>query len=626
LADNGGPTQTHALLAGSPALNAGSNLLGLSTDQRGLDRQVGAAVDIGAFEFVPPPGVTITPTTGLVTTEAGGTATFSVVLASQPTADVTITFTSSNTAEGTVTPSITFTPANWNVAQTVTVTGVDDNVDDGDVAYTIVTAVQSADPLFAAINPADVQVTNRDNDLTAAILGAPASSPEGTAINLTSAASDVGTATSFTYAWSVTKNGTPFATGSNATFAFTPDDDGSYVVTLAVTGNEGSHGSAQATIAVTNVGPQNVSAGGNQSVNEGDLVTLHGTFSDPGSADTHTFLWHVQASNGQVVADGTGQNFVFTPADEGTYTVTFTVRDDDGASASTQVVVTVNNVEPRDLLLSGPAGGVPGTPLSFSGSFTDPGADTWTATVNYGDGSGAQPLALGPDKAFAFTHAYATPGQYMVTVGVRDDDMAAGTYATVSTQVTIRSAVQVTGVGIDDGTDLAVGAVTGTGQHSALRRLQLALDTPLAGLSNGATFTFANNAAFSVAGLNLGLVRGQGGPAFTVSVRYNVVGAGARLVLTFGGGSGDSQVLGGSLNDGDYTLTVNGQQKAAFYRLFGDVNGDRKVDDTDLAAFQRAYRSTSAMANYRSYFDYNNDGSIDSTDYYRFLRRYRTGI
>ena len=35
-------------------------------------------------------GITVTPTTGLTTTEAGGTATFTVVLASQPTADVTI--------------------------------------------------------------------------------------------------------------------------------------------------------------------------------------------------------------------------------------------------------------------------------------------------------------------------------------------------------------------------------------------------------------------------------------------------------------------------------------------------------------------------------------------------------
>jgi hypothetical protein len=52
LANNGGPTKTHALLPGSPALNAGNNALGLAYDQRGTGfaRVVGAAADIGAFE------------------------------------------------------------------------------------------------------------------------------------------------------------------------------------------------------------------------------------------------------------------------------------------------------------------------------------------------------------------------------------------------------------------------------------------------------------------------------------------------------------------------------------------------------------------------------------------------
>jgi len=54
LADNGGPTQTMALLPGSPAVNAGDDALadavGLTTDQRGLPRVAGSAVDIGAYE------------------------------------------------------------------------------------------------------------------------------------------------------------------------------------------------------------------------------------------------------------------------------------------------------------------------------------------------------------------------------------------------------------------------------------------------------------------------------------------------------------------------------------------------------------------------------------------------
>ncbi|MFO0888458.1 MAG: Calx-beta domain-containing protein [Isosphaeraceae bacterium] len=121
-------------------------------------------------------GITVSPTSGLVTTEAGGTATFTVVLDSQPTANVTIALSSSNTAEGTVSPiSLTFTAANWDTPQTVTVTGVDDAVDDGDIAFTIVTAAAtSPDAKYNGLNPADVSVTNEDND-TAGITATPSS-------------------------------------------------------------------------------------------------------------------------------------------------------------------------------------------------------------------------------------------------------------------------------------------------------------------------------------------------------------------------------------------------------------------------------------------------------------------
>src|SRR5262249_20347535 len=65
LADNGGPTRTHALMAGSPAIDAGAGCP--ATDQRGMPRprdRTGdgtALCDIGAFEFaVPPPTTTTT--------------------------------------------------------------------------------------------------------------------------------------------------------------------------------------------------------------------------------------------------------------------------------------------------------------------------------------------------------------------------------------------------------------------------------------------------------------------------------------------------------------------------------------------------------------------------------------
>ena len=90
-----------------------------------------------------------------------------MVLTSAPTGDVTINLSSSDTTEGTVPASLTFTAANFSVAQTVTVTGVDDALVDGNVAYTIATTVTSGDPIYAAINPADVAVTNTDNDAAA---------------------------------------------------------------------------------------------------------------------------------------------------------------------------------------------------------------------------------------------------------------------------------------------------------------------------------------------------------------------------------------------------------------------------------------------------------------------------
>lgn len=51
LADNGGPTLTHALLAGSPAIGAANTAVCPATDQRGVVRD--AACDVGAFEYVP---------------------------------------------------------------------------------------------------------------------------------------------------------------------------------------------------------------------------------------------------------------------------------------------------------------------------------------------------------------------------------------------------------------------------------------------------------------------------------------------------------------------------------------------------------------------------------------------
>lgn len=129
---------------------------------------VALSVDMAGVGEAASPGVTVTPTAGLITTEAGGTDSFDVVLESQPGADVTVDVLSDDESEGIAAPAaLVFTAANWFQAQTVTVTGVDDPGVDGDQPYTVVTTVSSTDGAYDGIAADDVAVTNLDNDLSA---------------------------------------------------------------------------------------------------------------------------------------------------------------------------------------------------------------------------------------------------------------------------------------------------------------------------------------------------------------------------------------------------------------------------------------------------------------------------
>ncbi|MEZ6087900.1 MAG: Calx-beta domain-containing protein [Pirellulaceae bacterium] len=111
-------------------------------------------------------GVTIVPATDLITGEDGTTDTFTVVLDSQPTADVTITLASSNTAEGTVDPqSLTFTASNWDQPQLVTLTGIDDDLEDDRVDYTVSVSVGGADSNYSSLTIPAITATNIDDEV-----------------------------------------------------------------------------------------------------------------------------------------------------------------------------------------------------------------------------------------------------------------------------------------------------------------------------------------------------------------------------------------------------------------------------------------------------------------------------
>jgi len=120
-------------------------------------------------------------------------------------------------------------------------------------------------------------------------------------------------------------------------------------------------------------------------------------------------------------------------ADDGVYTATFTSVYDFGEIYDS-VVVTVGNVAPS-VQPGADAAAKVNSLFTQAGSFTDPGAYEWTAVVDYGDGSGEQPLTL-DGMTFELSHTYTAAGEYTITVTVTDDEGAEGV-ATITVDVTL---------------------------------------------------------------------------------------------------------------------------------------------------------------------------------------------
>lgn len=139
--------------------------------------------------------------------------------------------------------------------------------------------------------------------------------------------------------------------------------------------------------------------------------------------------------------------------------------------------------------------------------------------------------------------------------------------------------------------------------------------------------------------------RGTGGG--TVAVTPTVDNSSGRTVvtLTF---SGAFVTAAGSLEDGNYQLTVFGDQVTGsggaldgdndgvaggdfvfgdtetdnFFRFFGDSNGDRIVSAIDLLAFRRTWLEDSSESGYNSQFDYDANGVVSAADLLQFRRNY----
>ncbi|QIG50214.1 hypothetical protein G5V57_22300 [Nordella sp. HKS 07] len=111
-------------------------------------------------------GLTLSKTT-LSVNETGTTSdTLTVRLSSQPTADVTVTVSASDVTEGAITTptTLTFTTANWNTPQNITLQAVNDDIDDGNITYNVVLNPASSDTVYNALANSTASATTVDDD------------------------------------------------------------------------------------------------------------------------------------------------------------------------------------------------------------------------------------------------------------------------------------------------------------------------------------------------------------------------------------------------------------------------------------------------------------------------------
>ncbi|MFD0796496.1 Calx-beta domain-containing protein [Maribacter chungangensis] len=241
------------------------------------------------------------------TTEAGGTATFTVTLDSEPTAPVTMALTSNNLNEGTVPASVTVPAAAWNTGVVVTVIGVDDLVVDGDVNYNIITGnITSPDVNYNSLGGGAIpnfQVTNEDNDTFTATI---------TATDVT--ATEAGTGNNGTFTVDL---GSQNATGAPVVVSFTRSGSATHIADYAGIGTTVSvpNNLQTATITINPVddaaveGPETVTL----SLAADPLYTIGAANSATVNiVDNDAFTATISASDDTATEAGSGNNGQFT--------------------------------------------------------------------------------------------------------------------------------------------------------------------------------------------------------------------------------------------------------------------------------------------------------------------------
>jgi len=301
-----------------------------------------------------------------------------------------------------------------------------------------------------------------------------------------------------------------------------------------------------------------------------------GGFSDPAlGIDTFagTALWSDGASTPLVIdgANGTFRTERHFPDDDPTgtpldrFTVNIAIADDDlGSDTATSDVLSVRNVAPT-ITAIGNSAGIPGDQgedeaVTVTMQWSDPGLpDTFTAQIDWGDGSDNTYDYGQGTRSLSESHAYDAGGIYLITVTLTDDDTGQAVQSTTA---------YITGVGIVGhrlyviGTNGADQVTISPGARDEVRVQESFLPErqrflPAAGVQQIVILLCDGNDTATVAGSILLPVQIQGGGGHD---RLN--GGGGLNVLL--GGLGDDVLVGGSSHDlliggdGGDSLQANG--------------------------------------------------------------------
>ncbi len=263
---------------------------------------------------------------------------------------------------------------------------------------------------------------------------------EGTTISFSGSFFDPGWLDTHTIEWDFGDGNTETGT-LNTIHAY--GDNGLYQVILTVTDDDGGVGSDFLYVTVNNVAPS-VEALEDQEMDEGTSVSLVlASFTDPGWLDTHTATidWGDGTVEAGTVTEISGNGTVsgsHTYGDDGVFTVTITVTDDDGDSGSDQLTIIVWNVAPELGALEQSYVTDENVAITLAGHATDPGSDDLTFTWNWGDGTSDtvtiyynNGVSPDPDPSTEFnpmnitdvvSHTYGDNGVFVVILTVEDDD------------------------------------------------------------------------------------------------------------------------------------------------------------------------------------------------------------